>query len=341
MRSAVRNLALLSCTLLLGVSGAPSVKAAAGVPEQGVPQDRPPYCPPDPDGAQVSFSSLPQSVPSAVCELRGAVVVSDAIGASVPDRGDSVYAEALTIDGAESIYLKMEKDGTLLVSTEMAESGPDERAPDTPSACADSAFVDNGVDESNDHQWRFNADSRPNYLDSLPTIEALRSGTSNITHAFNTCDKADTVDAEATYNGITSDKADIKVVVNDGVDTPICKDNTDSHNVVDFFDLGDNGTLAANCNWTSTFNSSEVSETDIRFDRGTRRWTTQPGQASCDNEYDIESVMTHERGHTYGLGHVTETGHGNLTMSRRLNGACQASERSLGFGDWLGFDSKY
>ena len=51
--------------------------------------------------------------------------------------------------------------------------------------------------------------------------------------------------------------------------------------------------------------------------------------------------MTHERGHTFGLNHVAESGHGNLTMSTIINGTCQASERTLGRGDVIGLDRKY
>jgi hypothetical protein len=62
---------------------------------------------------------------------------------------------------------------------------------------------------------------------------------------------------------------------------------------------------------------------------------------SCNHRYDLESTVTHERGHTFGLGHVSESNHGNLTMSSASNGACQFSERTLGRGDVLGLANKY
>jgi len=51
--------------------------------------------------------------------------------------------------------------------------------------------------------------------------------------------------------------------------------------------------------------------------------------------------MTHERGHTFGMGHVSETGRGNLTMSTNVNGPRQMAERSLGRGDVRGLGAKY
>jgi hypothetical protein len=72
-----------------------------------------------------------------------------------------------------------------------------------------------------------------------------------------------------------------------------------------------------------------------------RRWTTDPNARSCRGSYDLQSTVTHERGHTFGLGHVSESSHGNLTMSDRSNGPCQSSERSLGRGDVLGLGNKY
>jgi len=51
--------------------------------------------------------------------------------------------------------------------------------------------------------------------------------------------------------------------------------------------------------------------------------------------------LTHERNHTCGLGDLSESSHGNLTVSERSNGPCQASERSLGSGDVMSMALKY
>ncbi len=62
---------------------------------------------------------------------------------------------------------------------------------------------------------------------------------------------------------------------------------------------------------------------------------------SCRGLQDVESTVTHERGHTFGLGDVSESSHPNLTMSSESNGPCQTSERTLGRGDAVGLNRKY
>ncbi len=50
--------------------------------------------------------------------------------------------------------------------------------------------------------------------------------------------------------------------------------------------------------------------------------------------------MTHERGHTYGLGHITGSQHAELTMYESVP-LCQIYQRSLGLGDWQELDLYY
>ncbi len=85
----------------------------------------------------------------------------------------------------------------------------------------------------------------------------------------------------------------------------------------------------------------EVSESDIRLDKVDYDWTIYPGASDCDDRYyDIEAVMAHERGHTYGLGHVTVEDHGRLTMSEAMR-PCDGQHRTLGLGDVRSLRQKY
>jgi hypothetical protein len=82
-------------------------------------------------------------------------------------------------------------------------------------------------------------------------------------------------------------------------------------------------------------------ESDTRVNKARYRWTTRPQARSCHGSYDLESTISHERGHTFGLGHVSETYHPNLTMSPDTKGPCRSSKRTLGRGDVLGLWEKF
>lgn len=58
-------------------------------------------------------------------------------------------------------------------------------------------------------------------------------------------------------------------------------------------------------------------------------------------DLDVQGAMTHEFGHSVGLGHVDEATHGRLTMSPVNDGPCQRQERTLGRGDSIGLSSMY
>lgn len=115
----------------------------------------------------------------------------------------------------------------------------------------------------------------------------------------------------------------------------------DGTNVVSFDDL-ESGILARTCAYldvTDGFN--RVTGSDIQVNKAGFQWTARPCARSCKGRYDLEAVVTHERGHTFGLNHVLEKSHRYLTISIFINGRCQTTERTLGRGDVHGLDRKY
>jgi hypothetical protein len=126
--------------------------------------------------------------------------------------------------------------------------------------------------------------------------------------------------------------------VNMGTDG-VCKAN-DHKSVVSFGDLPSNRT-GNTCVWSWIQDGPDkINSSDDWLNKFDHAWTARV-TGSCRGRHDVESTMTHERGHTFGLGDVSESSHANPTMSSASNGSCQISERILGKGDAIGLNRKY
>jgi hypothetical protein len=295
-------------------------------------------CPPVSSTYQAS--SLPITIP-AECNLRGALIQDYGLGVVVgpPDTGS--YAQALTLSGVEIFGVVTGTDGTVYlrevgdeVATELAATTQLDVA-SSPAACDDGYYNLAGWHENDLHLWYFARGTTPPELTADDATSALRAGVTNITHSDNDCGLTDEVSATSNYGGSTGRRAEVDSLGN-------CASffGTDGYNVVDFGKLPSDR-LGQTCTWYWPI-SNEVAEADTRLNKVSPIfWTVTPASPSCSNQYDVEGVATHEWGHVYGLAHVSEADHGNLTMSTQNNGPCQASERTLGLGDVLGLRAIY
>ncbi|MDQ4142616.1 MAG: hypothetical protein M3198_02555, partial [Actinomycetota bacterium] len=201
----------------------------------------------------------------------------------------------------------------------------------SPSACNDDAYNHEGHVESHVHQWYIKTSSIPTDLNQSTAVERIRDGMRNITWANNDCGRPDYVGARADYQGSTSRSAEIDSNAN-------CDSysSRDGYNVFDFGELPWSYVGYA-CWW---YVGAELTESDVSLNSN-RAWSNNPG-TECETygKFDIESVATHERGHTFGMGHVSETYHGNLTMSTEVD-ECDTRQRTLGLGDLLGLEVLY
>jgi hypothetical protein len=235
--------------------------------------------------------------------------------------------------GGDGLSVETLEDGTVALSLVGPEMDPAltsdaksiRRIRPLVAACSDNTTNVQSYRESDLHEWRIKTSSIPTGLNQANVITRIRNGISNITQAFNDCGLPDNVSATSNYLGSTTFSATF-----DGED---CLNNG-GPNVVDFGPIN-NGRAAVACTYAV---GGEVVGADVRLNSG-KSWTVNPG-TSCSGKFDIESVMTHERGHTFGIGHVTGSTHSELTMYETVP-LCDTSKRTLGKGDLVGLEVLY
>lgn len=317
MRS--RNVALVSLGLLATVGFVASAASAApmgGPGEQGPP----------------SHAGPPEDLrPGDVVEDHGVAVV-------VPDRGIGVYSEGIMPgdEAPQQLTVNTFPDGTVVVESYGAESEP-ETEPDggnpLDNGCTDGAYVLAGHKWYTGFTWYYNAAGSPSYLAADDIERAMRRGTTNVTQANNDCGFADNISAGQNFAGRTT--TDIQVT-----EAGMCGTH-DGKSVAKFGSLS-NGTLATTCTWYYTSSTPyKAASNDVRFSTAFKWATSTVECVQHGAAYMIEDVMTHERGHNYGLAHVTEADHKWLTMSTNSQGPCDMSQATLGLGDYRALGVRY
>jgi len=196
----------------------------------------------------------------------------------------------------------------------------------SPHPCRDGAWNVFGPRWKSTLRWSFNAGTTPSSLGKSAALTVIKRGLKNIVSARNDCGRPDRVGATTSYLGTTRAAVSINKYGR-------CT-RADGRNVVAFGSLP-SGVLGVACIRSS---GGRIVEADIRL---TNRVRWAMSTSSCWNRYMLEAVMTHEAGHAFGLAHVSERYHARLTMSSRINGACQNSESTLGLGDLKALEALY
>ncbi|QIN83814.1 hypothetical protein GBA63_15090 [Rubrobacter tropicus] len=292
----------------------------------------------EPGKQAIDARALPRTIDQNRCPVAGRVIEDGMAGAAVPPPGEGVHVELLTERGAQEFGVRRLEDGAIEldhVGSESAGTGAGPPAFTTKGVgeCGDAGFDENGWRVEGTHVYRINWRTTPRDVPRRAAISAIRQASGNVADTLNGCRLGDRVPAGVAYKGYTARHA--------GVGGGACETD-DGLSVVSFGALSNPGNLAAACVHTRAKAGYDVvTSSDVKLSKVGHHWTTNPNSRSCRGRYDIEGVMTHERGHTFGLGHVVEDYHPNLTMGPVINGPCQSSERSLGRGDVLGLDGKY
>ena len=268
------------------------------------------------------------SQPAKVITVAGSDVAVPAPGTAVAVSVDRIVGASTTrvistdLNGAVTVSDGVEADA----ATE--DAAADDAAPnDAPDKCSDSAYaLITGSKWSGTYGWRFRTASTPKGLTVAEATRALRLSIGNITKAHNDCGLADEVSASAHYLGSTT-------LPSDATSTSGCGAPS-MQNVTEFAPIDGTNILAVTCVYTAGPNIVSAS---VRINTNVD-WELH---GKCTSAYGVLATMTHEYGHAFGLAHVDETAHRNLTMSSAINSDCSNFEAHLGKGDVLALRSLY
>jgi hypothetical protein len=208
-----------------------------------------------------------------------------------------------------------------------APSPPPQSANAAPAPCDDRAYTLIGGKWKEPLGWLYQSSSTPSGLGSSAVLTVLKRSFDNMTGARNDCGMADTVSATSTYLGTSSLGPSVTKRGNCAA--------KDGHNVLGFGSLPF-GILAVTC---TRSNNGRMTEIDIRINSKVD-WALSVSTCAFFEEL-LEPTMTHEIGHAFGLGHVSEAKHGRLTMSTTSDGPCSNAESTLGRGDVRGLRHLY
>lgn len=299
---------LLSVGLALAAVGSGAVASAAAADTA-----RPVWCA---AGGSVSAASVAGGFSASQCARDDVTVVDGAASVRLPARGESVTASVLTTSGASLLTVARSAAGRVTIRHE---------APTTPasptttaSACSSGDYVTLGYHVSGSYKWAYNPAGAPRSV-AKAAASTLKVATTNITAGRDDCGIGSKPRTSNTYLGTTKAAPGL-------TSTARCGGN-DGRSVTGWKSLSAGGVLAVTCTYTR---GAVVVASDAAINT---RFAWSTSKAFCHNAYDLKGVMTHERGHTFGLGHAT--GDPALTMYPSVR-ACDFTKSTLGRGDLLG-----
>jgi hypothetical protein len=249
------------------------------------------------------------------------------------------------------LKITVQADGTMDVVEDTALSEPTLTASTSvvlPVECSQTAYKSWDVKVINYWPWFMGDGDRPPGMTTANVVSAFNGALGRITSSTNDCGLADEVDVSYRYDGATTKETDMHL---DATGETVCGDGSfdgrDGTSTVDFKAIEPSSTVASMCHWDYPipFANDDLVEADVRFDYAssspsTSHAFTLDSGPTCSGKWDLEGVATHEFGHVYGFGHVSEATYPRMTMSPDV-AACEGQLKQLGRGDVLGLRSKY
>ncbi|HEX8099039.1 MAG TPA: matrixin family metalloprotease [Actinomycetota bacterium] len=251
---------------------------------------------------------------------------TDGVTVRVPPRGFSVAAEVVGARGRTvELSLETKKDGSVLV-LRGAAADPVAMVGSSDNPCGDGAYTLASAKWSRTYAYYVSTANLPSNISARAASADFRSAVSHIVNGYNNCGRDPNLAVGASYQGTISSQVDI-------ASTAGCM-SPDGRNELGFRRLP-SSYLAVSCRWWS---GGRYVEGDTAANTYYKWYVNKP--SNCYWRWSLEDVATHELGHVFGLGHVSESSHPRLTMSPMLY-PCQSTESTLGLGDLRGLQALY
>ena len=237
----------------------------------------------------------------------------------------------LTTKGSYTLSVTNSHGGLVIRTSQPGAPSSSPAIAATDAACGQSNYKFIGARWTKTLVWYYNESTASRAgLSGSVSLSDIRAGNTNMTMGINNCGFSEAgFRAYGQYAGTTSKFANID---SDGE----CTNNfPDGQNTVSWGPLNNQG-VAFDC---EIWKDGVFTESD--FYLGSNQAIVDNLPADCVNygNRDLQSVATHEWGHSFGLDDLTDS---NSTALVMYSGQAPCSlRRHLGKGDWDGMDSLY
>jgi len=282
----------------------------------------------------IPAADLAAGVSSDRCSLVGRLVVAGNAAVVVPPDGHGVGADgAVGAGGTGAPSLEVQNmGGVVAASVEGGDAVGAVGAAGVAEATEAAACSARSYNLENHRwgqtlTWRYHISSTPRRFGAWKALSQIKAGMTNMRTGHNNCGLKGQPKAASKYLGTS--KAGPNIRVRDG---KVTCGSFNQNNVVGWGSLP-GGLLGWTCYWWGS--SGRMIATDMRISPSTKVVLGFP--SSCTQKFDLQSIATHEWGHSWGLGHVQNS---NLTMHHFLK-PCSPAFRTLGLGDFRGMRTMY